>query len=517
VSEPRLARGWTRRWAVWLAVAGLVMAVAAVHLVRLDDVPRGLFVDESSIGFNAATIAERGEDEDGARFPVYFRAFGEYKNPVFIYAAAALFRLAGVSVWTLRLTSFLFFVLLVGGIAGLVRRLFPDQPAVALWAVAAAGLLPWFFTVSRIAFEVISQPAIVAWLLGLVLAVYESDRAPWWLAAACGGTLGLSIYAYSTARLLSLLFAATLLAVYLPRRYWRRHLVVAAAAGVALIPYLAFSHENPGALTHRFRKLTYVFDSSLSLGEKLRAFGESYAIYWSPRYLLIEGDFNHRNSTGAAGEVYGVVLVLALLGLGWAMRSARDRRRFFLLLALNLALAPVAAALTAGTSALRSILVGLYLLVFSCCGLALLGRTQPTRWRRVALAAALLTLAAESGRYLADYFGRYVEESVWAFKSYDFRGALAIARRQHPVRIEVSQRGNQPYAHLEFYRRTLPPGQPEVPMAMAEEVRPHAAPGVCLIYFNRDAEIVDADLYPSRVWGLDNPTVLRCFDRPAQR
>jgi len=489
----------------------LLALVASVHLIRLDAVPRGLFVDESSIGLNAATIAESGEDEDGVRFPVFFRAFGEYKNPLYIYAAALVFRLAGVSVWALRINSFLWFAALLGGIICLVRKLFPGSPSTVLYAVAAAGALPWLFTVSRIAFEAISQPAVVVWMLCLAFAVYETERERPWLAFGFGLATGLSLYTYSTARLLTPCFAAIVLAVYAQRRFWRRHAAALAGGGLALIPYAVFSVQNPGALTKRFGRLTYLFDESLTPVRRLATFFDHYAIYWSPRYLLVEGDFNRRNSTGHAGELYLVVFALALAGLAAvARRSAAGRGRFVLLLALNLAVAPAAAALTSGTSALRSLLVGLYLLVFSCYGFALVTEIRGAVWRRAALAAVALGLACESGRYLADYFGPYVEESVWAFKSWDFRGALVTALAQRPSRIEVAQQANQPYAHLEFYRRTLP-RPPAIPMEMADEKWPRAAPSVCILYFNPDAYLPDADLYPSRIWGLDHPTILRCF------
>jgi hypothetical protein len=497
------------------ALAAIAL-IAFVHLWRLEGVPRGLFVDESSIGLNAALIAESGEDEHGVAHPVYFRAFGEYKNPLYVYAAALVFRLAGVSVGTLRLTSFLFFVLLLGGIGCLARRLFPGAPGAVLYTVAAAGLLPWFFTVSRIAFEAISQPAVVAWLLCLVFAVYEAERPRWWLAVPCGALAGLSIYTYSTARLLTPLFAVALLAAYAPARYWRRHLLAGAGMAAALVPYAVFAAQNSGALSKRFERLTYVFDPSLPLPAKAAAFLGSYWIYWSPRYLLLEGDFNRRNSTGHAGELYAVVFLLALVGLaallrrGGPGRGELGRRRFTALLAANLLAAPAAAALTSGTSALRSLLLGLYLVIFSGYGFHRLTRIADARWRRGLAAGVVAVLALESGRYLLHYFGSYVEESVWAFKSWDFRGALLTALAQQPSRIEVSGRGNQPYAHLEFYRRTLR-DPPAIPLAMAPGVRPRAAPGVCIVYFNRDAFIPDGDLYPSRVWGLDDPTILRCY------
>lgn len=499
----------TGRWVMAGLLACLLALVVWVHLVRLADVPRGLFVDESSIGLNALSIAESGRDEHGVRFPIYFRAFGEYKNPVYIYAAALVFKLAGASVQTLRLSSFLFFLVLLGGVWRLARQLVPGSPPTELWAVAGVGLLPWFFTVSRIAFEVISQPATIVWVLCLAWAVYKPDRPRLWLAFVLGMAAGFSIYTYSTARLLTPVFLLTLVAAYAPQRYWRRHVLVVAGAAAAAIPYIVFALHRPGALVKRFRQITYIFKKSLSIPEKIGIFSESYWHYWSPRYLLFEGDPNRRNSTGHAGEVYFVVLALAIAGLVWAARRRADGdRRFVWLLALNLLAAPVAAALTTRHSALRSILLGLYLLVFSCFGFALLTRIQESWKRRAALTAVALILAFEAGRYLRYYFGPYVRVSVRAFQSYDFQGALATAIRQKPSRIIVSRQANHPGTHLHFYSRLLPPHQ-DIPMLVA---RPRAEPGICTLYFNRKAQFPGLERYRSRVWGIGNPTILRCFE-----
>src|SRR5689334_12092209 len=70
--------------------------------------PPGFFADESSIGWNALQIARHGVDEYGIRFPLYFRAFGEYKNPTYIYLLAAVLKVTGPSnLAARRLSAFL--------------------------------------------------------------------------------------------------------------------------------------------------------------------------------------------------------------------------------------------------------------------------------------------------------------------------------------------------------------------------------------------------------------------------
>ena len=77
--------------ALWIAVFAAAGAlVVARNLAALSWVPPGLYADEASVGYNAWTIAQFGVDEHGIRFPLFFEAFGEYKNPIYIYALALL-------------------------------------------------------------------------------------------------------------------------------------------------------------------------------------------------------------------------------------------------------------------------------------------------------------------------------------------------------------------------------------------------------------------------------------------
>ena len=77
----------------------------ARNLLALGATPPGLHVDEASVGYNAWTIAHHGVDEHGVHWPLFFEAFGEYKNPLYIYLLAGVFKLAGPGVLTERRLS----------------------------------------------------------------------------------------------------------------------------------------------------------------------------------------------------------------------------------------------------------------------------------------------------------------------------------------------------------------------------------------------------------------------------
>ena len=467
----------------WVCIAGATILVLFAHIWLLDSVPQGLYVDESSIGLNAASIAKSMHDEHGRFLPTYFEAFGEYKNPIYIYTASLLFLLFGINDFILRTTSFVFYLIFLAGFVTLVRQLFPQNRLLLLYSIISAGFLPWVFSLSRISFEVISQPAIMVWALYFLIVAYTDARRRFsttLYSFVAGSLVGLSVYAYSTSRVLSFCLLAIILLLYYNKKYWKRHAYMLAGCLILLIPYIIFSISNPGALTHRFNLLTYVFDAQLSLIDKLSIFISNYLAYYDLGFLVLSGDPNLRHHTGFTGEVFIAVFALFILGI-WALSSrltmSNSDKRTVLLLLLCLLSAPIPAALTEPNHSLRSLMMAPYILIISLSGLATLQRIKHKLLRYTIVITLLLVLIIESALYAQHYFTEYPAQSINAFESYDLKQDLVKALAYKPQDIIVTKYANQPYAHLDYYRYQLPL---TIPSYIAEPV---AAPKRCIIYF----------------------------------
>jgi len=87
----------------------IIFCALFFHAYSLTTVPNGLYLDETSIGINAGNIALSGVDEYEKNFPIYFEAFGEWKNPLYIYVSAGVMKIFSISDFTLRFTSVFFF------------------------------------------------------------------------------------------------------------------------------------------------------------------------------------------------------------------------------------------------------------------------------------------------------------------------------------------------------------------------------------------------------------------------
>src|SRR5215204_3433171 len=88
-----------------LPAAAVCVLAFALYAADVPGNPPGFYIDESSIAYNALTVAQSGRDEHGEAWPLYFRAFGDYKNPTYVYLLAAVFKMSGPSIMVARLLS----------------------------------------------------------------------------------------------------------------------------------------------------------------------------------------------------------------------------------------------------------------------------------------------------------------------------------------------------------------------------------------------------------------------------
>src|SRR5436190_98995 len=101
----KIGEGFFRRHFQVIVLLVMIAGGAVLYARALTTNPAGFYVDESSIAYNAHLISQTGHDEHGVAWPLYFRAFGDYKNPVYIYLLAGLFKLTGQSILAARLLS----------------------------------------------------------------------------------------------------------------------------------------------------------------------------------------------------------------------------------------------------------------------------------------------------------------------------------------------------------------------------------------------------------------------------
>src|SRR3989344_124320 len=103
----------------------LIIVTFILFSFRVTKVPPGINGDESGIGYNAALISKNLTDENNNFFPLFVFAKGsDWKQPVSIYTTALVFKIFGVSFWSLRVASILFVITSIIILYFLTREMF---------------------------------------------------------------------------------------------------------------------------------------------------------------------------------------------------------------------------------------------------------------------------------------------------------------------------------------------------------------------------------------------------------
>jgi 4-amino-4-deoxy-L-arabinose transferase-like glycosyltransferase len=447
-----VGRGGRTPWLVLIAAVAVLTVIR--NLSGLDSAPPGAYADETSIGYNAWAISSHGVDEHGAHLPLYFTAFGEYKNPVYIYTLSALLRVLPLTVTTERLPAAMFGLLTCLFITLIAWRRSRSLPVTTL-VLALGALTPWLTVESRVGFEVISMVAALSGAL-LCLSIAE-DTGRWTWYAAAGLLLGIAVFAYSTGRVEVLLLGVALVIAKVPgwkrrQRAWMLTLVpVVAAYGVLA----TWSAQHPGAITARFNAISIWADGAPIVTVAGRFVG-NYLTYFGPDFLFISGDHNPRHNTQFSGMLLWVALPLLLAGLVAAWHDRDHALVRFLI--LGLLAAPVSAALTEDgvPHALRAAVMLPFLLVLCVMGLVLVAE-HAVRWRRYAYPLAGAAVAVQGALFTVDMYATWPARSAIAFDSGEIDAIARASQLSGGRQLLLSMNLDVPYIQGAFALRPAPP------------------------------------------------------------
>lgn len=178
----------------WLAAAlALLLTVlaAGLRLYRIDEIPPGLWLDETDLARSAIEIIE------GARPPLFGVGHIEAPN-LYRYYLAGYYWLLGASYLTVKLPAIVAGALTTPAIYLLGRRFLRVELALAaafLWAASR-----WSINISRWGHVAALAPLFACLAFWLVWRGLESNRWRYWLPA--GVALALSQYTYQSARVI---------------------------------------------------------------------------------------------------------------------------------------------------------------------------------------------------------------------------------------------------------------------------------------------------------------------------
>jgi 4-amino-4-deoxy-L-arabinose transferase-like glycosyltransferase len=445
----------------------ITLFAGLLRFTFLAKFPVSLDWDEASHGYNAYSILTTGKDEWGKFFPLIFKAFGDYKLPVYIYSTVIPIFLFGLNTFSVRFISALAGTLAIPGIYFLYRKLFPKQPE--LYGYLAAFFLavcPWHFFISRPALE--ANLALTFIIYGTLFLLKGLDSPKHYLLSAL--FFGLSLHTYNTARVFVPLF---LLAFLFIKRHKIRIGKFSLSASFLLLSFLVlvvfqvFSGEG----TARYGKLKILSESAVfQIGNNrtqsklppliskiiynrpvyfTTTFIKNYLGYFTPQFISQTSGAQTQFAIPNHNLFGWVIVILALLGLFVSKNP---------LVISWLFLSPVAAALTADPpQALRPNPLIPAVIILGVSGLYFICTKLSPKISSLLTSIVILLVSLTFCLYLNDYYSSYQVRYSQSWQ-YGYSQVIDYINKHSSsyTNIFITKRYGEPHIFYAFYSHLNP-------------------------------------------------------------
>ncbi|QQS38645.1 glycosyltransferase family 39 protein [Candidatus Woesebacteria bacterium] len=207
-------------------LAGLILRV-----INLSSLPAGFTPDEASFGYDAYSLLHTGKDQWGHTLPIVFESFGDFKLPLYGYLLIPFVALFGLSEWVVRLPN-----ALIGSSTVIVTYYFVYElfkvkikhaQLIAIIATLLIAVSPWHIMMSRGGFEANLTTFLIPCALYLFLLGLKNSRSNHRKILLSGLILGINMFSYHSARLVTPILVALLFTLYSKRlvRYDRKYII----------------------------------------------------------------------------------------------------------------------------------------------------------------------------------------------------------------------------------------------------------------------------------------------------
>lgn len=439
-----------------------------LRFLRLDFVPPSLNWDEVSHGYNAYSILKTGYDEWGEKFPFLFRAYGDYKLPVYIYLTAFFEYLFGLKESVVRYPSALAGVFTVFLTYLVAKEAFKNK-TVGILASLLVAIEPWSLFLSRAAFE--ANLALFFFLAGFYLFLKEKFLASFVF-------FGISVWTYNSYRVFLPPFL--ILCLWLKRKeiknFLNNHLKVILFIlifGIFFIPMFYQLSKKTGI--SRYEKVAIVDEGAISkiIEERkklalpyqisrllvnrytyfLKKSVNNYLLHFDPAFLFFKGGTNYQFSIPGRGILYVLNLPFFLFGLYLIFRKAK-KYKFFL---IWIFLAPLPSSITKDTPHVLRFITFLPLpMLISAFGFytffVFLRKNLPKIKPNLLLAIYILLLFISLKSFLNSYLTYYRTNFSFSWQ-YGYKEVVNFLKDVYPdyEKIIITKKYGEPHEFLLFY------------------------------------------------------------------
>lgn len=499
----------------WLPLILITLLAGVLRFGNLGSQPPAPNWDEVSHGYNAYSILQTGKDEWGKSFPIIFRAFGDFKLPIYIYLSTIPISLFGLSVFSVRFISALAGVIAIPGIYLLFSTLFPLRQItirnkkidLGLLAALLLAIMPWHFFLSRPALE-----ANLALTL-IIYGTYFLIKAKYLPASIL---LGLSLHTYNTERVFVPAMLLFFFLIFRPKLKFNITTVIATLF-LSLSIFLVGYEVLTGVGTARYDKLkilspnavfqigewrssstlpkplpTLIYNRPLYFAKEVLI---NYSNYFTPKFFLQQKGAQSQFAIPNHNLFTWPILILAIFGVGYIFIHKKEKASQFLF--AWFLISPLAASLTADPpQAIRPNPLIPAIICFSVLGLYLL----IIKFTKYVIHLFLLffgTTVIFFGLYLNDYYTTYTKEysSSWQY-GYDQVYQYVKENKDKYQNIFITKKYGEPHIFYAFFNKLDPlllqPGENNIRFFQSDW---YWTDKIDNVYFVNDWDIPNTDVY----------------------
>ena len=451
----------------------IILLAAFLRFYRLGENPPSLNWDEVSHGYNSYSILKTGRDEWGERLPSIFRAYGDYKLPLYIYLSVLPIAIFGLNAFSVRLISVLSGLGLVW-LAYLISKKVTKNESFSLFSAFLTAVSPWSLFVSRVALEANLATLLFAAGFWFFLQWREKGRGFLWVAVFWG----LSLYAYNSARILVPLFTLLVAVAVFKKKRLKQSALAGVVFLIFLVPFVGQLFDQTGKA--RFDLVTPLDQGTIMRINEKRTISKlppeiarviynrptffitytvkNYLANLSPKYLFFRGGSHYQFSQPEHELLYLVTAPFLLLGI---LRALLRKSGIEKLMVAWFFLGFLPSAITRDAPhVLRSLLILPSPMILIALGLreTLVGIGQKSRFKgKLILVILSLAVLVSFARWWQDYGQIYPKAYSWAWQYGYSQVALFIKENyQKYDRIYFTKRYGEPHEFLLFYLKWDP-------------------------------------------------------------
>jgi hypothetical protein len=392
-----------------------------LRVYSVNKLPPGLYDDEVSLGYNAYSLLTHGTDEYGMAFPLWFKAFGEYKLPGYIYTDIIPLAVFGKNAFAVRLPSVIF-----GSLTPLFLYLFLQNllelgpkdtkqrlKNIPLLSAFILTILPWHLQFSRAAYE--SVVAVCFFIIGLwqLTLLYKKKKILNLIIAIF--FLTLASYTYNSFRILTPFTFLVIFYLLLKTKYSFRNIFYLALYTLILnLPLLVFTFtthgyarfEQTSAFTPQSLPASKLFNFSLpGIIAYPFVYLKNYLSLFSLQEFFVKGEDNIRfYSSSEFGFLFRWQLPFLIVGFVLMLRE--NWGVFKKVILSMLLIIPAIGAITVSPNALRSLLLVIPFSVIIAIGIQSFLQNR-TLWIKIFFTGIIILGIYETSFYFHMYLSHY--------------------------------------------------------------------------------------------------------------